>query len=328
MKVLYATQATGNGHLVRALELIPILKDHVDLDVFVSGTQGQIQLPFKVDFRKYGLSFVAGKKGGISYFRTAKSLKLGKLIRDIKHCNVRDYDLIINDFEPITAWAARIKNVKTIALSHQAAFKSRNTPRPDKRNRTQEFILKNYAPTQDYLGFHFESYDDKIWTPIISRDIRELKCHVNNVVSVYLPSYSSQMLSDYFQKIPDFKWRIFSPFTRNTEEHNNVEINPVSREGWLHSFSESEALLIGAGFEGPSEALYHGKKLMVIPMRNQYEQLCNAEALKKLGINVQYEIQGQFESVLSDWLVHGQVVKLDYELSSEDLVKEVLQKAG
>ena len=328
MKVLYATQSTGNGHLVRALELIPILKKYVDLDVFVSGSQGQIQLPFKVDFEKYGLSFVAGKKGGISYFKTAKSLKLGKLFRDIKHCNVRDYDMVINDFEPITAWAARIKKVPCWAMSHQASFKSHNTPRPDKKNKTQEFILRNFAPAKNYMGFHFEAYDAHIRTPIISKDIRELDCsNTTDSVSVYLPAYSSEYLTQYFKKIEDIEWNIFSRFVRELQTIDNVKVHPVSREGWLQSFSQSRAMLVGAGFEGPSEALYHGKQLMVIPMRNQYEQLCNAEALNKMGVNVQYSVDEGFDETLRHWLDSSKTLKLDYPTHSDELIQEVLNCA-
>jgi uncharacterized protein (TIGR00661 family) len=327
MKVLYATQATGNGHLIRALELIPILKEHVDLDIFVSGSQGQIHLPFKIDYKKYGLSFVTGGKGGVSYVKTAKSLKLIKLFRDIKKCNVRDYDLIINDFEPITAWAAKIKGVKTIALSHQAAFLSRETPRPEKRNKTQEFILRHYAPTKDYMGFHFESYDKNIRTPIIPQDIRSLKVENHDEICVYLPSYRIDLLSHHFNKIPSFKWHIFSPFIKEQSEQDNVVINPVSRDGWIKAFQKASGCLIGAGFEGPSEALLHGKKLMVIPMKNQYEQICNAAALKELGVNVQFGIDSMFYQELNNWLIHDKAVQLDFPDHSHEVIQDALNCA-
>ncbi len=327
MKVLYATQATGNGHLVRALELIPYIKKHVDLDIFVSGTQGQIALPFNVDYKKYGLSFVLGEQGGISYFRTAKSLKLGKLIRDIKQCNVRDYDLILNDFEPITAWAARVKKVKTVALSHQASFKSQHTPRPPKRNKTQEFILRHYAPAKEYMGFHFKPYDENIRTPIISRDIRSVINNERMQVSVYLPAYSALFLSGFFSKFPAYQWKIFSPGIKQVQAIENVEFHPVSRHGWLDAFAKSSALLIGAGFEGPSEAIHHGKKLMVIPMKNQYEQICNAQALKELGIDVVDDISDDFEHRIGNWLDSDKRLKLHYPDHSEEIILDLLNRA-
>lgn len=37
MKILYAFQGTGNGHLARAQEIIPILKKHALVDTLISG---------------------------------------------------------------------------------------------------------------------------------------------------------------------------------------------------------------------------------------------------------------------------------------------------
>ena len=39
MKILYAIQGTGNGHLSRARDIIPILQKKGDVDILVSGTQ-------------------------------------------------------------------------------------------------------------------------------------------------------------------------------------------------------------------------------------------------------------------------------------------------
>ena len=45
MKILFAIQGTGNGHLSRAKEIIPYLIKYADVDLLVSGTQSQIELP-------------------------------------------------------------------------------------------------------------------------------------------------------------------------------------------------------------------------------------------------------------------------------------------
>ena len=67
MKILYAIQGTGNGHLSRALEIIPLLKEYGEVDILISGNQSQVNLPFEIKYRFHGLSFVASKSGGISF---------------------------------------------------------------------------------------------------------------------------------------------------------------------------------------------------------------------------------------------------------------------
>ena len=61
MKILYAVQGTGNGHITRAMEIIPYLEKKGELDILVSGIQSDIELPFKVKYKFNGLSFIFGK---------------------------------------------------------------------------------------------------------------------------------------------------------------------------------------------------------------------------------------------------------------------------
>ena len=67
MKILYAIQGTGNGHLSRAKDIIPALEMRAQVDILVSGQQADITLPFEVKYRFKGLSFIFGKKGGIDF---------------------------------------------------------------------------------------------------------------------------------------------------------------------------------------------------------------------------------------------------------------------
>ena len=48
MKILYAIQGTGNGHLSRARDIIPALQNKGDLDILVSGTQADVDLIYHV----------------------------------------------------------------------------------------------------------------------------------------------------------------------------------------------------------------------------------------------------------------------------------------
>ena len=63
-------------------------------------------------------------------------------------------------------------------------------------------------------------------------------------------------------------------------------MQPIHNERFNTSLASCEGLFTGGGFEGPAEALFLGKKLLVAPMKFQYEQQCNAYALKQLGIPV------------------------------------------
>ena len=67
MKILYAIQGTGNGHVSRAREIIPILKKYGELDILISGTQADVNLDEEIKYQFKGFGFDFGTKGGIDY---------------------------------------------------------------------------------------------------------------------------------------------------------------------------------------------------------------------------------------------------------------------
>ena len=103
MKILYSIQGTGNGHIARAEDIIPVLKEYGELDVFVSGAQADIKLEYPVKYRSKGLSFYFGQKGGVDLLRTFTRNSSINVYREIRQFPVEKYDVVINDFEPITA---------------------------------------------------------------------------------------------------------------------------------------------------------------------------------------------------------------------------------
>jgi uncharacterized protein (TIGR00661 family) len=107
MKILYAIQGTGNGHISRAAEIIPHLHKYSDCDVLISGYQNEVEPDFPVKYRLKGLGFVFGKNGGVDVRSTIKSANLKGFLKEIHSVPVEEYDLVINDFEPVTAWACK-----------------------------------------------------------------------------------------------------------------------------------------------------------------------------------------------------------------------------
>src|ERR1700730_7496760 len=121
LKILYAIQGTGNGHLSRARDIIPLLQQKGDLDILISGTQADVELPYPIKYRFKGLCFIFGKKGGIDVLDTFRKSNLKRLFRAMKHLPVEEYGLVISDYDPVSAWACRMKHKPCIGLSHQAA---------------------------------------------------------------------------------------------------------------------------------------------------------------------------------------------------------------
>ena len=153
MKVLYAIQATGNGHVSRANEIIPFLEKKCDLDILLSGTQADVGLNYPVKFKMKGLCFIFGKKGGVDMYKTFKQMQSKTFLSEIKSLPVDEYDLVINDFESVSAWACKLKNIPCIGMSHQWAILHKNTPRPASKDLFGTMILKYLPPAKQAWGF-------------------------------------------------------------------------------------------------------------------------------------------------------------------------------
>ena len=302
MKILYAIQGTGNGHIARAEDVIPVLREHGRVDLFVSGAQADIKLDYSVKYKSKGLSFYFGKNGGVDLIKTFGRNSSVGVYREIKNFPVDKYDLVINDFEPITAWACIHKRIPCVGLSHQAALLSPRTPRPKTFDPIGDLIIRNYAPVNKYVGFHFASFDRHIYTPVIRKRIREAVITDRGHYTVYLPAYDDRKLLPILNKFPAVRWHVFSKHTRAPYHIGKISVYPVNNLEFTASLTSCTGVLCGAGFETPAEALYLRKKLLVIPMKGQYEQHYNAAALKQIGVPVMKKMKKKSVKKIAEWL--------------------------
>lgn len=325
MKILYALQGTGNGHISRARELVPLLDQYGEVDVLVSGTHSEIGLTRPVLYRFHGMGFQFGKKGGIDLLSTAKKLKPLRFVRDLWDLPVKNYELILNDFEPVSAYAAKRVGKKVHAISHQSAFLSDRSPRPKHvRDPFAEWLFRHYAPSHTQTAFHFQPYDTFIHTPVIRSEVRRMQPAKTGHITVYLPAYADALLLAHFRKIKQVQWHLFSKHSAQPSVIDNVWIRPVNNQAFLQSLNNADGMLTGGGFESPAEAMFLGKKLFIVPMSNQFEQQCNAAALAEMGIPVLLKIGSDFASHLQSWLLNNKENQLVYQDLSAAIIQNIV----
>lgn len=302
MKIFYSIQATGNGHISRAIQLYPYLQKFGTVDFFLSGNNASLNIDLPVKFKSVGCSLHYSKCGGLNYWNIIKNIKPYQILKDAESLPLKNYDVVINDFESITSLACRMQKVNSVQFGHQASFVSAATPRPEKRSIMGEMILKHYAPSPKHIGLHFEKYDSFIYPPIIKDEIVQAKPRDLKHITVYLPSFQKDCLEKAFNKLPDveFHWFLNDVPFKYTE--GNITYYPVNQKYFNQSLITCHGIITGGGFETPAEALYLEKKILCIPIRNHYEQECNAAALKKMGVPVVYEVSNDFDQIIENWL--------------------------
>lgn len=326
MKILYSIQATGNGHISRAMELLPYLRRYGTVDLFLSGENSSLTLDAPIKYRSKGLSLFYTCNGTLDYWKLAKTISPLRLNKEVRNLPVENYDLILNDFECITALACAYKKIPSINFGHQASFLSDKTPRPAQRNAVGEWILKNYARATQYVGLHFESYDDFILSPVIKEEVLMAEPINKGHITVYLPSYCDHVLLNFLQPLKEFQFEVFSSEATKVVRNAHIQFIPVDKKIFNRSMISCAGIITGAGFETPAEALYLKKKMIAIPIKGQYEQQCNAAALKRIGVQTIDKLDENFNSTFLNWMNDPNTPSIFFPHTTESIIDFVMNR--
>lgn len=281
MRVLYGIQGTGNGHLTRARAIGPRLEAKgYKIDYLLSGRERQKCFdmePFgEFDCRR-GFSFFT-KNGRIQSVQTFTGLRPFQFLEDIRNINLASYDLVISDFEPITAWAAKRQKIPCLSMSHQVAF-DYEVPKVSGYYASKA-IMRHFAPGTSKIGFHYFHFNQIILPPLIAPQIASPSRHQKIVV--YMGFESLREILSLLEPFRDYEFQVFAHVSEPSV-HDHVTINPVSLQRFQRELKEAAGVISNAGFGLSSECLALGKKLLVKPLERQFEQLSNALALQSLG---------------------------------------------
>ncbi len=329
MKILYAIQATGNGHISRAIQILPYLSKYGKIDILLSGQNSNLDLPAPVKYRFKGISLFYNLKGGLSYRKIMTKNSWHGSYKNALQLPVMDYDLIINDFEPITAYACTLRQKNSVQLSHQASYLFPETPRPPSVNFFGEWILSHYSSSKQAFGFHFQPYCRKIFSPVIKKEIEQAEVIDKGHITVYLSGLTTDFYLKQLSSIPDVLFHCFLPDVKEITRMKNIVFYPINYRLFTSSMIESHGVITGGGFETPAEALFLKKRLMSIPIQFHYEQECNAAALAKMGIPTLTGNQIQhLSSHINKWLSCSYVAPEMSKCEVGEMLEEVVSAAA
>ena len=325
MKILYGIQTTGNGHLTRAKEVISILNKRAEVDVILSGPKtNKISLNHPIKHHYRGLTFFYTKKGEIHWLKTLFKNNFFKLFIDIFHCPLDSYDLILNDFEPVTAWSCYLKNKKCVALSNQYSLFSDKGPKLKKRFQTTLKMLRYFAPATYGYGLHFKKFDDNIFLPIIRKKIRKVKVSDMGYFLVYLPSYGIEEIKNVLIIFPNSNWVVFSPEIEKSELENNIQWEPINETTFLKNIASCRGVVTSAGFSTLSEAMYLKKPILTTPIASQIEQAYNAEMIREMGGKVIKKFSVKHKKEIQKWILDPKVIAVELEQKNYEVVDRIL----
>jgi uncharacterized protein (TIGR00661 family) len=317
VKILFGVQATGNGHISRAREMIRALREAGDeVHVLLSGRDRDKLWDMEV-FEPYvvrrGLTYITSR-GKVKYLATARQLHFLELYRDVASYDASDFDLVLTDFEPIAARIARRRGIPSIGLGHQYAFWY-DVPVAG-RNPIARLAIKYFAPADYAIGLHWHHFDQPILPPIIPPISTDGRQTVEQKILVYLPFENLEEVTELFQPVCTHDFYVYSEVEHPRDE-GNVHFRPCARAPFLNDLINCNGIISNAGFELLAEALHLGKKLLVKPLAGQLEQRSNALALKQLGLGTVMERLDR--DMTGEWLKKPPLLPMEYP----DVAKEI-----
>ncbi|WP_299492022.1 MJ1255/VC2487 family glycosyltransferase [uncultured Shewanella sp.] len=282
MRILYGVQGTGNGHVSRARVMAKaFIEKGIKVDYLFSG-RGDIPFFEMALFGDYqtqkGLTFTT-QNGRVNLSKTFKNNSLLSINREISHLDLTPYDLVISDFEPITAWAARKQGVASIGINHQLALRY---PVPKLGDSwLGQCFLNNFAPVDIPLACHWHHFGFPILPPIV--DVIPSAMELSQQVVVYLPFEHPQSIIELIAPFEEYQFIVYHPISMTKVLPDHVKWQSLNGDLFKRDVACCAGVISNAGFELPSEALMLGKKLLVKPLHGQFEQLSNMAALALLG---------------------------------------------
>lgn len=287
MRILYGVQTTGHGHLVRSTPVILELRrlGH-QVDVLLSGPPpdaawlARIGAPLTT---RPGLTFSADG-GRIRYVGTALRARPVAFIRDVFRNPAPEPDLVVTDYEPITAWMARRRGLRSIGIGHLYAFAWAEVPRA-RGNFITRGVLDWFAPAAIPAGAHWDPFGAPVLPPTVAPEIRLLARDSieSDLIVVYLGFEPLNRLVPLLKQIPRCRFHVYAKVTEEQKDQN-VTIRPISRPRFVADLSRCAGVIANAGFTLTSECLHLGIAVLLKPIEGHLEQESNAVALEQLGL--------------------------------------------
>lgn len=305
MRFLFLIQGEGRGHLTQALSFAGILRSEGhELCGVVVGKSPRRNLP-EFFIQKIGVEVTAVESPNFETDGLEKQILLGKTIttnllklptfwKSLQHIHrvieEKQPEVVLNFYEPLGGLYTLFFRPKSVfwTIGHQYL-----EAHPDfvfaRGRRLEKFLFRMHTRltalgAEERLALSFLPKENqaglRVVPPLLRQEVKELKVSAGDFYLAYMvnPGYSEEVLS--FAKLhPEVQIKAFWD-KKGAQEFEyplpNLSLHKVNDQGFLEAMAACKGLICTAGFESVCEAMYLGKRVVMVPVAGQYEQACNA----------------------------------------------------
>lgn len=315
MRVMFAVQGEGRGHLTQAMAAAEILRQtgHHLAAVVVGGDSNRSLPPYfessltvpLIRVRSPGFVFRNGR--GVCAFGTVRRLlfhlagyresllTLDRVIDEVRP------DLIINFLEPLVGLRALLRSgdVPVLAVGHQFMLGHPAFVRT-RRHWFQQFFMRRYVDvvgarsTRLALSFYpAADLPDRgllVSPPLLRSDLFQKEPVGGDYLLIYLLNhgYATDILN-WHQRHPSVPIHCFydKPGAPPAEAVTpNLTFHQLDGARFLQLMAGARGVVCTAGFESVCEAAYLGKRTLLVPVENHVEQMLNALDAARAGLAI------------------------------------------
>lgn len=307
MKFVFIVQGEGRGHMTQAIALAAILEEQGhEISHILIGKSKRRQLP---EFVRKNLkapivqfespNFHTDKKGkSINLFKTItnNTLKSQQFIHSLKTIDqiVKEDqpDIIINFYDILAGLYNFSFRPKAAfwTIGHQYLIYHSSFPfAPNNYIQKKLFQLNTWVTAlgaDKLLALSFRNYPENhhkklvIIPPVLRSELHKLSTKEGDYILSYIVNsgYAEEIISFGIEN-PQIKIEAFWDQKESEKIYKpqpNITFHQIDDRKFLEKMANCKGLVCTAGFESVCEAMYLGKRVMMVPVSGQYEQACNA----------------------------------------------------
>jgi uncharacterized protein (TIGR00661 family) len=305
MRILYGVVGEGMGHATRS----KVTCEHLvaaghDVKIVVSGrAHGFLAKTFRdvVEIKGLTIRYVDNRMD-----------RDGTLARNVLAApgmlatNVTTYfekvasfapDAVVTDFDSFAYLFAKRHGLPVLSIDNQQIISRCKLGKFAKQGvkvdyqMTKAFVRAKLPACDHYVVTTFfyppirpkYEKDTTLVPPILRRPVLDAKkkATAGDHVLVYQTSTSDTKLVEELNRVRGQKFVVYG--LRKNAKHGNCTLKEFSEDGFVDDLASARAVVANGGLSLIGEAVFLGKPIFSVPVRNQYEQVLNARYLEELG---------------------------------------------
>jgi uncharacterized protein (TIGR00661 family) len=305
MRILYGVTGEGMGHAMRSRVMAEHLRGrgHEVKLVASARAHGYLARWFDdvVPIPGFAMTY---RDGAVARARTV--LSVGRSARAAVRDTVALYrraisgfqpDVCISDFDSFSHVFGKVFDRPVISIDHQHVI-DRCHHAPAVKHRlprdfrlTRALVRAKVPGCAHYLvtSFYFPPPKRARTTlvgPILRPEITVLAPERGDHVLVYQTAHATGELIALLRAVPEQRFVVYARGGDATGTAGNVTVRAFDERAFLADLATARAVIANGGYTLLSEALYLGKRVLSVPLRNQGEQELNAAYLAELGLGL------------------------------------------